>query len=639
MGFKPTPEQQAFLAHDPTRHARLHAGPGTGKSATAVAYLEANLYNGNIRRRVRFLTFTRSTTLELRKKIEAVLGDDRIRPSTIHSFAISTLLRNPGVSDFPEPLRIPDTYEHDQLILKHIARMMKKRPDKTKEFFFEMAAKWTRLAPEERPDITAEERARFVGIWLQHRRVSGYTLLDELPNLLREALKAHSDLVGVDFDLLIVDEYQDLNACDLEVLNLLAQNGAALVAIGDEDQSIYSFRRAHPAGIRSFLIDYGTPYDYPLSVSHRCARQIMTWAEHVIRGDPGRTSRPDFTFPAGVSDGEVALLNFPGQVAEAKGCARLVQWLIAERGLPPSQILVLSRADHNGTFTARLRQELEDRSIQVSNPKAVERWMAENGNRRAIAILRLLVHRRDSLAWWTLLELEPRIGEKFLDYAYDRCTFGRVPFGALVETLAPSGFPGASSGQGRLAAAMVRKTLGILDGITLPDQPERSDWGAWITTEARKGRLPSVSPQFAKLLSRLDETLEEEVSLSSFLGQMEPVGKDMMLTDPGGVRFMTMASSKGLTVKATIVLGVDHDLIPHPRGDHDEERRLLYVAMTRSTEYLFLTWASRRKGPAARAGTENLDRRVRCEFLEGGPVESQPGLGYVQAITRRKPRR
>jgi superfamily I DNA/RNA helicase len=73
--------------------------------------------------------------------------------------------------------------------------------------------------------------------------------LTELPNLLRQALADHDELQGLDYQLLVVDEYQDLNACDLEVLRRLGERGSAIIATGDDDQSIYSFRKAAPEGI------------------------------------------------------------------------------------------------------------------------------------------------------------------------------------------------------------------------------------------------------------------------------------------------------------------------------------------------------------------------------------------------------
>jgi superfamily I DNA/RNA helicase len=105
--YEPTPEQEAVLSHPITRHARLLAGPGTGKSATVVALI-TRLLVGEPEPRIRLLTFTRAATAELAHKVEEHPQTVVDRPSTIHSFAISTLLGNPGCADFPEPLRIAD---------------------------------------------------------------------------------------------------------------------------------------------------------------------------------------------------------------------------------------------------------------------------------------------------------------------------------------------------------------------------------------------------------------------------------------------------------------------------------------------------------------------------------------------------
>src|SRR5260370_30032743 len=110
MSFVPTTEQEEVLAHDHKEHARILAGPGTGKSSTIVAYME-KLLAINPTPRLKLLTFTRSTTSELAEKTAAVTGGEKIRPSTIHSFSISILLANKGLGSFPEPLRIADDWE------------------------------------------------------------------------------------------------------------------------------------------------------------------------------------------------------------------------------------------------------------------------------------------------------------------------------------------------------------------------------------------------------------------------------------------------------------------------------------------------------------------------------------------------
>ena len=129
---------------------------------------------------------------------------------------------------------------------------------------------------------------------------------------------------------------------------------------------------------------------------------------------------------------------------------------------------------------------------------------------------------------------------------------------------------------------------------------------------------------------QLDDLVEEDVELGRFLNQIQPLGSDLAATKSEGVRFMTMAASKGLTVEATIVAGVEEGIIPRPDANLAEERRLLYVAMTRARKHLFCTWSRRRHGPTARSGAPNVGAyRTVSAFLQGGPVASQNGAVYL----------
>ena len=235
MTFEPTEEQRAILEHSPDRHAQVLAGPGTGKSTTMVALLDRLLSN-DPSLRVRMLTFTRAATSELAGKV-ATASPQAERPSTIHSFAISILLRNPGSGGFPEPLRIADTWESKHVVRKTLAKRADVGLRVLEKLIREMASNWESLTDEKDPELTEADRVRFRGAWNEHRRVLGYTLADELPYALRRALADHDDLTGIDIDLLLVDEYQDLNACDLEVIRLLSEKGGcAVVGTGDDDQ-------------------------------------------------------------------------------------------------------------------------------------------------------------------------------------------------------------------------------------------------------------------------------------------------------------------------------------------------------------------------------------------------------------------
>lgn len=629
--FEPTPEQEEILAYDPDHHARVLAGPGTGKSATLVALIE-RLVAGAEAPRIRLLTFTRAATGELAKKVAQHPAASADRPSTIHSFAISVLLRNPGTGGFPEPLRIADPWEYAKLLRPTLAARVGVGVRELDRLVREMAAAWESLEPDEDPRVDPEARARFLGAWDEHRRIYGYTLLAELPYALRQALIDHPDLEGADYDVLVVDEYQDLNACDLAVLHLLADRGCSLVGAGDDDQSIYSFRRAAPEGIRRFPEEYAGADDFTLSVSQRCGSQILEWATFVIEGDPDRPHRPRLEPSEDADPGEVALLTFDGQVAEARGVATLVHKLIEEEGVPANEILVLLRTDFNKHFSRLIEQELQRLGVESSDPEAVARLLAEPENRWLLAAFRLLVHREDSLAWATLLHLTSGIGRTFVDYVYDRARSNRAQFGAALLAAHADAFDGAPAAASRLAAEVIATMTGWLDRINVPTAEDSFDWGEWIVLTAGDDSVPAASDDLRELLLALDENAESGQELGRFLGQVWPLGEDRALAESAGVRIMTMGGAKGLTVRATVLAALEDEIIPRVEPPLDEERRLLYVALTRAREYVFGTWSRRRTGPTARVGGGGaITRRTLTRFLRDGPVASEDGAMFIRA--------
>jgi DNA helicase-2/ATP-dependent DNA helicase PcrA len=628
--FEPTPEQSAILAHDPGQHARVLAGPGTGKSATLVALID-QLLSGGEAPRLRLVTFTRAATGELAKKVSAHPAAATERPSTIHSFAISVLVRNPGAGDLPEPLRIADDWEYENVVRPTLARRAGVGVRTLDRLVREMSANWESLRPERDPGVDPSERIRFLGAWNEHRRIYGYTLLQELPYALRKALRDHPDLEGVDYDLLVVDEYQDLNACDLEVIRLIGERGCSVIGAGDDDQSIYSFRKAAPEGIRRFPDDYPGASDYTLSVTQRCGSRIIEWASHVIEGDPDRPARPRLTPAAGSPPGEAALLSFGGHLSEARGVARLIRALIDAEGIPPAEILVLLRSDFRGAFSDLIKHELDRLSISYSDPDVVDRILAEADNRRMLEVFRLLVHREDSLAWASLLKLTPGIGDSFFDYIYRRARDAYSQFGTALVTTYDDGFPDAPRAAANRARTLMESVLGWLDEHTVPEDRDIR-WGQWMIEAGGDEAVAGPSGELRELLLALDELAEPDISLGRYLGQIAPLGRDRAANESAGVRIMTMAGAKGLTVRATIIAALEEGLIPRPGVDLHEERRLLYVAMTRAKEFVYGTWARRRTGPTARAGFPRvMTRRSHSSFLNSGPVESQDGDAYIQA--------
>lgn len=609
-----TDEQKKILEHDPSKHACILAGPGAGKSSIIIGYISElrKKYPDKI---VRLLTFTRAANRELMDKIIEA-GHDTILSSTIHSFAISVLLKNPETSGLPEPLRIADDWEWNELIRKDVARRLTTTAAMINKLKNEMSAHWESLSPEKDDSVPEEIRARFMGMWEEHRRIYGYTLLAELPFRLKIALEGNSDLDLGNLELIAVDEYQDLNACDLKCIRIISEREVTIIAIGDDDQSIYRFRKAHPVGIRNFSKEYQA-VSYPLTISHRCGSKILEWANYVIQGDTSRTPKPPLRTGNNNSEGMVGYLVFNRENKEAEGVASLVKWLTEKEKLPLEEILVLVRT---GNLAKLIKATFKKLNILYADPEEALNLLYHQNTRKVLCILRLSTNKNDSLAWWTLLHLTKGIGHKTINEIYELARRRNSSFGTIIIDEAKNEFRNIKSSKRKLLGR-VKEILEIIEKLEVPSDAR---WGDWIKEQIENQKLPKLSDGMEDLLTKIDGFEEEadKTDLNQYVNQIEPVTKDIMNSKIADrIRIMTLNRSKGLTVRATIIAGAEDGIIPYPTGDRQEERRLLYVGMTRPRDYLYITRCRRRTGPTARSGRANIaGTRVGCPFLDGGPV-------------------
>lgn len=178
---------------------------------------------------------------------------------------------------------------------------------------------------------------------------------------------------------------------------------------------------------------------------------------------------------------------------------------------------------------------------------------------------------------------------------------------------------------------MIQSVLAWVDDHAPPENCPEKGWGNWIIGSAGGDVVPAPSEELAAVLNAIDKLVEPEQGLDRYLGQISPLGRDQALAESPGVRIMTMSGAKGLTVRATIIAAEEEGIIPRPDCDLGEERRLLYVAMTRAKEFLYGTWARRRRGPTARAGAPRVAiARRHSSFLDAGPVKSEDGSEYIR---------
>jgi DNA helicase-2/ATP-dependent DNA helicase PcrA len=314
-----------------------------------------------------------------------------------------------------------------------------------------------------------------------------------------------------------------------------------------------------------------------------------------------------------------------------KGVANIIASRISD-GVDPTDIAVITRTRAKN-WANWLKPHLDPHGISLAWTGWVQDALNEHEVRRWLARAHLRLLRDDSLAWWTLMHTENGIGPSFIDYVYDRVATDET-FGAALLRLHDAGFPDLNRGRTQVQL-LITTTLEAVDAMD--DSVFVFDdrgWGGWILNEIN---VSPISDDARRLFEMVGQAIPATEGLAGFLSQLEPVGKDLAAAEGQGVRVMTMNSSKGLTVNTALVLGVEEGIVPLIRDgiDEAEERRLLYVAMTRATDMCVLTYAQHRSGPSARIGATNVGTRNRSPFLASLPGragDAEVGSAWVERL-------
>ena len=597
-------EQRDAASHTGT-HARLLAGPGTGKTLTLtrrITYLIDVM--GHAPDTVLAITFTRAAAGELRQRVADVLGSDRSpRISTLHSFALRQLLKNGNsITELPQPLRIADDWEERNVVLPDLKTLCNfSRVRDAQELLNQLSADWQSLTADEDDWDKSFPDPAFLGAWEEHRRIFGYTLRSELVYQLKKALEQRGDFeLESPIEHLLVDEYQDLNRCDLAVVNHIALRGLEIFAAGDDDQSIYGFRKADPAGIRRFPDDYPGAADLGLEICKRCDKAILDLGLFVARQDPRRIDKA-IEVESESSEGEVALLRFSDQFSEADGIASLCESLMQVHELRAEDILILLRSDHNGAFSNAIRNKLEEVNIAVATPDVQGPLDGKQG-RALLALLRLAVDKHDSLAWRTLLQFWCQgVGEKAIKAVYELArtrgeSFAQTTMAANADrSILPN------THRTRLTRAIVQ-VLDQLEEINPPDEPYESPDELINLIESAAVCVILEDEERDKVVSslRLNANSLDEISLQGLLRTLGTVGESTeQEIEKGKVNILTMHRAKGLSANAVIVAASEDQYIPGRAagGQVDDERRLLFVSLTRARHHLFVTYCDRENRP------------------------------------------
>jgi DNA helicase II / ATP-dependent DNA helicase PcrA len=569
------------------------AGPGTGKTFALMRRL-ARLLVVDLAAPDRILlsTFTRTAAADLARAVAdlGIAGTEDVHALTVHGFCFSMLSRQEvleATGRVPRPLlQFEERFLFEDLRNAGLGGI-RECGKKLRAF----SAAWARLQHEEPGWPSSQADRQFqaeLKAWLMfHEAMLIGELITEGLQYLR--LNPHSPYRSA-FDHVLVDEYQDLNRAEQQLVELLA-NGS-LVVIGDEDQSIYSFKHAHPEGIVEFPETHPTTEKAQLDECRRCPAKIVAMANALISHNTSRSNRVLRAHP-GNPEGEIFSLQWPDMQQEAKGIAQFMKSRLDAGTVMPGNILALAPRREFGYL---LRDELQvlgisshsffSEELLEGDPKDDNACHAQ----QALALLMLLADPEDRVALrcWCGFGSNSLLANGWAKLRHHCEEENQSPWEVLEQL---------ESGRFRISntAALVGRFTSIKSKLTELRALNGHDLVAAIFPAEQEWAKP-----LAELASQIKE---EEFGANELVDVIRRnVTQPELPTDVDYVRVMSLHKSKGLTADMVVVVGCLEGLMPSidskasqqdQRRSLEEQRRLFYVAITRAKKVLLLSSVAR----------------------------------------------
>ena len=504
-----------------------------------------------------------------------VEGCDLLEGTTLHSLAFRMLSRNhvfQATGRTPRPL---NEFELKPLRADLAAKHGGVRG--VKERITEYEAAWARLQDQDPGFVRSPEDQDFIDDlfpWLTFHKAM---LIGEVIPQLHEYLRNNPGAEErTEFSHILVDEYQDLNKAEQGVIDLLADN-AEVCIVGDDDQSIYSFKHAHPDGIREWIDNEIEADDIALDECRRCPSRITEIAAHLIAHNQNRPVPRVLQAREENGPGSVRIVQYDSLAAEIEGVSQAISQMVAN-GTHPGDILVLAQ---RGVIGTPVYERLTALGVPAKSYYA-EAELGQEETQRRFALLKLLVDHEDRVALRWLLGLG---SGTWLSASYARLRqhcdeHNTTPWRTLERLL---------DGDVRIAhtGALVEQFVAIRDDLhALEELPNLRAVVDHLFPEGDDDvrDLRSLSLQV------LDEI--EEDDRTSFLHELsDAITKPDVPSEIADVRVMSLHKSKGLSSPVTFVCGCVQGLLPRlaPQGadaaerqaNLEEQRRLFYVGITR----------------------------------------------------------
>ncbi len=599
-------QRQAVTAGDGP--ALVLAGAGTGKTLVIVERLVWLIEERGVDpRNLLALTFTNRAAAEMKTRVAKRLGVDRLGAwvGTFHSFGLFVLRRDIDKLGRSKSVTVYD--ESDQISV--MKRLVKSLPGDRARVSPREALGWiSRLKQElaepqwDAPGQTDDEEV-YRELWKQYHgaleQVSAVDF-DDLLVLPARLLTEHESVCEKyrrRYRHVLIDEYQDTNRVQYLIARRLCEAHGNLFVVGDEDQSIYSWRGAAIRNILQFESDFAGAKVFRLEQNYRSTAPILEVANAVVLNNTRRLGKTLWTVEEGDEPVRYRL------AADGRDEARFVVNEAVRRGLAPGEVAVLYRVNGQSRL---LEEALRRRGIPYVVLGAV-RFYARKEIKDLLSYLRLLVNPEDEVSLRRVINVPARgIGSVTLAHLEDyAAAHGLSLFRVLREIEGDQTLP-------RRAREAVAKFVHLVDDLTLEAKTaelaplvesllDRTDYRAYIRTSDEKdlrARLEVVD-EFVSACAQFDQS-GRSGGLTTFLQELSLLTDvDDWDSDTPAVALMTCHSAKGLEFDHVFLVGLEEGLLPHATAldsdeELEEERRLCYVAMTRARKTLTLSSAKTR---------------------------------------------
>ena len=572
------------------------AGAGSGKTKVLTTRIANLINNGVYSNKILAITFTNKAAGEMRTRVENLIGAHNAFVGTFHSFGLRVIKENHEKLNLTNNFTIVDT-EDVTSIIKRVLKSFDLDPKNYAPAYIRERISFIknnllsdvdidRFFLSEPEKIAAKVYHEYEKILKRNNTID----FDDLLKLPVELFKNNPDILEKyqnRYEYILIDEYQDTNEVQYKMVKLLAKKNENLFVVGDPSQSIYAFRGANFQNILNFEKDYPNCTVIKLPQNYRSTQTILDAANDVIKNNK---ERKDIDLFSDLGTGvKIKYIRAHNDEAEVTRVISEIKDLLGQ-GYQKKDIAVFYRTNAQS-------RAIEEKMVLDSMPYKVYGsyyFYKRKEIKDLIAYLKLINNHDDDLSLKRVInEPKRKIGEKTVDNLEK-----------VADITGTSIFDVISEGKELEFKNLIIDLTKKAENMSLTELIEAVLNDSGIRKEYENNSLEGeIRLENLNEFKSAAEKFEKDtgsVNLNDFLEEISLVADASDYSEDGdAVTLMTIHSAKGLEFKVVFIIGCEEGILPHTNSlfeekDLEEERRLMYVAITRAKERLYLLNATQR---------------------------------------------